>query len=157
MPIMNMKTYSHHHRPALCGALLTAVLLMVLTACTTTRYVPIEVQHISRDTLHTARISRDTLLLRDTIRLDRRQAGDTIYITHTATHWRTRASLRTDTVYLTRTDTIERMPRALSAAKKPTTTVASWLSLAAEWLLPRILLVLAVGLFIYICLKKMRL
>lgn len=157
MPTMNMKTYSHHHRPALCVALLTAVLLMVLTACTTTRYVPIEVQHISRDTLHTARTSRDTLLLRDTIRLDRRQAGDTIYITQTATHWRTRASLRTDTVYLTRTDTIERLPRALCRAKKPTITVASWLSLAAEWLLPRILLVLAVGLFIYICLKKMRL
>lgn len=150
MPIMNMKTYSHH--PALCVALLTAVLLMVLTACTTTRYVPIEVQHISRDTLHTARTSRDTLLLRDTIRLDRRQAGDTIYITQTATHWRTRASLRTDTVYLTRTDTIERLPRALSAAKKPTTTVASWFSLTAK----RLLLILAVGLFIYLLLKRPR-
>ena len=145
-----MKTYSHH--PALCVALLTAVLLMVLTACTTTRYVPIEVQHISRDTLHTARTSRDTLLLRDTIRLDRRQAGDTIYITQTATHWRTRASLRTDTVYLTRTDTIERLPRALSAAKKPTTTVASWFSLTAK----RLLLILAVGLFIYLLLKRPR-
>lgn len=152
MPIMNMKTYSH--RPALCGALLAAVLLMVLTACTTTRYVPIEVTHTSRDTLHTARISRDTLLLRDTIRLDRRQAGDTIYITQTATHWRTRASLRTDTVYLTRTDTIERLPRALSTAKKPTTT-ASPLALAAARLLPKILLVLAVGLFIY-CLNRPR-
>lgn len=151
MPTMNMKTYSHHS--ALCVTLLTAVLLMVLTACTTTRYVPIEVQHISRDTLHTARTSRDTLLLRDTIRLDRRQAGDTIYITQTATHWRTRASLRTDTVYLTRTDTIERLPRALCGAKKPTTTVASWFSLTAK----RLLLVLAVGLFIYIFLKKMRL
>ena len=149
---MNMKTYSHHHRPALCGALLTAVLLMVLTACTTTRYVPIEVIHSSRDTLHTARTSRDTLLLRDTIRLDRRQTGDTIYITQTATHWRTRASLRTDTVYLTRTDTIERLPRALCAAKKPTTTVASPLSLTAK----RLLLVLAVGLFIYLLLKRTR-
>lgn len=156
MPIMNMKTYSH--RPALCAlrALLTAVLLMVLTACTTTRYVPIEVTHTSRDTLHTARISRDTLLLRDTIRLDRRQAGDTIYITQTATHWRTRASLRTDTVYLTRTDTIERLPRALSAAKKPTTTTTvSPLALKAARLLPKILLVLAVGLFIY-CLNRPR-
>ena len=147
-----MKTYSHHHRPALCGALLTAVLLMVLTACTTTRYVPIEVIHSSRDTLHTARTSRDTLLLRDTIRLDRRQAGDTIYITQTATHWRTRASLRTDTVYLTRTDTIERLPRALSTAKKPTTTAVSSLSLTAK----RLLLVLAVGLFIYLLLKRTR-
>lgn len=156
MPIMNMKTYSHRHRPALCGALLAAVLLMVLTACTTTRYVPIEVTHTSRDTLHTARISRDTLLLRDTIRLDRRQAGDTIYITQTATHWRTRASLRTDTVYLTRTDTIERLPRALSAAKKPTTTTTvSPLALKAARLLPKILLVLAVGLFIY-CLNRPR-
>lgn len=154
MPIMNMKTYSH--RPALCGALLAAVLLMVLTACTPTRYVPIEVTHTSRDTLHTARISRDTLLLRDTIRLDRRQAGDTIYITQTATHWRTRASLRTDTVYLTRTDTIERLPRALSAAKKPTTTTTvSPLALKAARLLPKILLVLAVGLFIY-CLNRPR-
>lgn len=152
---MNMKTYSHRHRPALCGVLLTAVLLMVLTACTTTRYVPLEVTHSSRDTLHTARISRDTLLLRDTIRLDRRQAGDTIYITQTATHWRTRASLRTDTVYLTRTDTIERLPRALSAAKKPTTTTASPLALKAARLLPKILLVLAVGLFIY-CLNRPR-
>ena len=148
---MNMKTYSH--RPALCVALLTAVLLMVgATACTTTRYVPIEVIHSSRDTLHTARTSRDTLLLRDTIRLDRRQAGDTIYITQTATHWRTRASLRTDTVYLTRTDTIERLPRALSAAKKPTTTAVSSLSLTAK----RLLLVLAVGLFIYLLLKRPR-
>lgn len=153
---MNMKTYSHRHHPALCVALLTAVLLMVLTACTTTRYVPIEVQHISRDTLHTARTSRDTLLLRDTIRLDRRQAGDTIYITQTATHWRTRASLRTDTVYLTRTDTIERLPRALRGAKKPTLTVASSLALTAARLLPKILLVLAVGLFLY-CLNRPRL
>ena len=145
-----MKTYSHRHRPALCGALLAAVLLMVLTACTTTRYVPLEVTHTSRDTLHTARISRDTLLLRDTIRLDRRQAGDTIYITQTATHWRTRASLRTDTVYLTRTDTIERLPRALSAAKKPTTTTTvSPLALKAARLLPYILLALFAGLFIY--------
>lgn len=155
MPIMNMKTYSHHHRPALCVALLTAVLLMVLTACTTTRYVPIEVQHISRDTLHTARTSRDTLLLRDTIRLDRRQAGDTIYITQTATHWRTRASLRTDTVYLTRTDTIERLPRALSAAKKPTTTVVSSRFLKAARILPDILLALSAVLFIY-CLNSPR-
>ena len=145
-----MKTYSHRHRPALCGALLAAVLLMVLTACTTTRYVPLEVTHTSRDTLHTARISRDTLLLRDTIRLDRRQAGDTIYITQTATHWRTRASLRTDTVYLTRTDTIERLPRALSAAKNPTTTTTvSPLALKAARLLPYILLALFAGLFIY--------
>lgn len=153
MPIMNMKTYSHH--PALCVALLTAVLLMVLTACTTTRYVPLEVQHISRDTLHTARTSRDTLLLRDTIRLDRRQAGDTIYITQTATHWRTRASLRTDTVYLTRTDTIERLPRALSAAKKPTTTVVSSRFLKAARILPYILMALFAVLFIY-CLNRPR-
>lgn len=155
MPIMNMKTYSHHHRPALCVALLTAVLLLVLTACTTTRYVPIEVQHISRDTLHTARISRDTLLLRDTIRLDRRQAGDTIYITQTATHWRTRASLRTDTVYLTRTYTIERLPQALSTAKKPTTTVVSSRFLKAARILPNILLTLFAVLFLY-CLKRPR-
>lgn len=155
MPIMNMKTYSHRRHPALCGALLAAVLLMVLTACTTTRYVPIEVQHISRDTLHTARTSRDTLLLRDTIRLDRRQAGDTIYITQTATHWRTRASLRTDTVYLTRTDTVERMPRALSAAKKPTTTVVSSRFLKAARILPYILLALFAVLFIY-CLNRPR-
>lgn len=153
MPIMNMKTYSHHS--ALCGALLTAVLLMVLTACTTTRYVPIEVQHISRDTLHTARTSRDTLLLRDTIRLDRRQAGDTIYITQTATHWRTRASLRTDTVYLTRTYTIERLPQALSTAKKPTTTVVSSRFLKAARILPNILLTLFAVLFLY-CLKRPR-
>lgn len=156
MPIMNMKTYSHRCRPALCGVLLVAVLLMVgVTACTTTRYVPIEVTHTSRDTLHTARISRDTLLLRDTIRLDRRQAGDTIYITQTATHWRTRASLRTDTVYLTRTDTIERLPRALSAAKKPTTTAVSPLFLKAVRILPKILLVLFAGLFLY-CLNRPR-
>ena len=155
MPIMNMKTYSHRRHPALCGALLTAVLLMMLTACTTTRYVPIEVQHISRDTLHTARTSRDTLLLRDTIRLDRRQAGDTIYITQTATHWRTRASLRTDTVYLTRPDTIERLPRALSAAKKPTTTVVSSRFLKAARILPYILLALFAVLFIY-CLNRPR-
>ena len=156
MPIMNMKTYSHRPAPCALRALLVAVLLMVLTACTTTRYVPIEVTHSSRDTLHTARISRDTLLLRDTIRLDRRQAGDTIYITQTATHWRTRASLRTDTVYLTRTDTIERLPRALSAAKKPATTAVSSRFLKAARILPDILLALFAGLFFYICFKKPR-
>lgn len=96
--------------------LLVALLIMLLTSCVRTKYVPIEVSTIHHDTLRQTLIHRDTLRTSDTILIDRYREGDTVYVNRTQTHYRDRVSLRHDTVYIARTDTLTRMPEALKAS-----------------------------------------
>jgi hypothetical protein len=68
------------------------------------RYVTLPT--VSRDTVRIMSRSHDTLITRDTFLLDRYRQGDTVYITRNVTHYRDRVTLRHDTIYRAKTDTV---------------------------------------------------
>lgn len=81
-------------------SLIVLVLLSLLAGCRTVVHVPVET--VRRDTVWQARETRDSIYLRDSVRMD--TAGDTVWVTRDRYHYRDR--LRTDTLYRSRTDTI---------------------------------------------------
>lgn len=74
-----------------------------LTACS-----PRIVERVERqtDTCYVSRQQRDSIYLRDSICLHEYQKGDTVYVE--LTRWRTafRDRLKTDTIYISKTDTV---------------------------------------------------
>lgn len=116
---------------------LSALLVIIYFAasCTTPRHVYnqersaylIDLRH-RFDSLQqrAATTARDTLLLRDTLRITQQQRGDTVYITTTRTLYRDRVVTRHDTVTATRY--IERQDstrRDSTTATTTTTTTAA--------------------------------
>ncbi len=106
-------------RRLLPAALLAALAMALLPSCVRRSLSSESVRTAVAETLRTAlrtdtvRIaSRDTLTLRDTLRVSEERRGDTVYVTRTRTVWRDRthsadrsaAALRRDTVYLSRRD-----------------------------------------------------
>ncbi len=84
--------------------LLTLLLTAALQSCRSVRYVTLPT--VSRDTVRIMSRSHDTLITRDTFLLDRYRQGDTVYITRNVTHYRDRVTLRHDTIYRAKTDTV---------------------------------------------------
>ncbi len=106
-------------RRLLPAALLAALAMASLPSCVRRSLSSESVRTAVAETLRTAlrtdtvRIARrDTLTLRDTLRVSEERRGDTVYVTRTRTVWRDRATsadrsaavLRRDTVYLSRRD-----------------------------------------------------
>ena len=74
--------------------------LMLLTSCTTTKYVPV-VEH-KTDTLIQTRVQHDSIYQKDSIHI--RESGDTVYFTR----WRTQLVKKEvhDTTYISKTDSV---------------------------------------------------
>lgn len=81
-----------------------AVIVMMLTGCTTTRYVPV-IEHRT-DTVQITRHERDSIWLHDSIYMHEYQKGDTCYILRDRWHTKYIESLRHDTTYIASHDTI---------------------------------------------------
>ena len=97
------RTISESYRTVLLLALAAAVAvfeLLLLTGCTTTKYVPIETVRI--DTMKVTKYERDSIYIHDSTIV--REKGDTMLIEKWHTRWRDR--WMHDTVYQSRVDSI---------------------------------------------------
>ena len=97
------KTISDAYRTVLLLALAAAVAvfgLLLLTGCTTTKYVPIET--VRTDTMKVTKYERDSIYIHDSTIV--REKGDTMLIEKWHTRWRDR--WMHDTVYQSRVDSI---------------------------------------------------
>ena len=99
------RTISESYRTVLLLALAAAVAvfgLLLLTGCTTTKYVPIET--VRTDTLKVTKYERDSIYIHDSTIV--REKGDTMLIEKWHTRWRDR--WMHDTVYQSRVDSISK-------------------------------------------------
>lgn len=81
-------------------SVILAVCLVLLSACTTTKYVTVPITHT--DTLYVTKYQRDSIHVRDSIYIKDR--GDTVWIERWHTKYVER--LRTDTLIEHRADTV---------------------------------------------------
>lgn len=97
------RTISESYRTMLLFALAAAAVvfgLLLLTGCTTTKYVPVET--VRTDTLKVTKYERDSIYIHDSTIV--REKGDTMLIEKWHTRWRDR--WMHDTVYQSRVDSI---------------------------------------------------
>jgi hypothetical protein len=114
-----------------------------LNSCRSTQYVPVE--SVRYDSVYINRTSVDTLLQRDSVYIHER--GDTTYIEKFRTLYRT--SLRHDTSYIERVDTI-RVPYPVEAK------ITKWQRLKMDFgeALMLLLVIGAVALILYIIIRS---
>lgn len=77
-----------------------AIALLLLTSCRGIRYVPVET--VRTDSLHITVHERDSIHIHDSIYV--RENGDTVFVDRWHTIYRDK--LRTDTMYVSRTDSV---------------------------------------------------
>ena len=114
------KTISDAYRTVLLFALAAAVAvfgLLLLTGCTTTKYVPVET--VRTDTLKVTKYKRDSIYIHDSTIV--REKGDTMLIEKWHTRWRDR--WMHDTVYQSRVDSI---PKPYPVEKRVPAELTWW-------------------------------
>ena len=89
---------------ALVGAIVCIVWLLIFNSCTTVRYVPV-VEHRT-DTVQITKQQRDSIWLHDSIYMHEYSNGDTVYMLRDRWHTKYIESLRHDTTYISKRDTI---------------------------------------------------
>lgn len=100
--------------------IVTALLLgLLLTGCTTTKYVPV-VEHRT-DTLLRYSNTRDSIYVHDSIRVS--EKGDTIRIERWHTRWRDRWQY--DTIYISKTDSVPQ-PYPVEVVKEVAKPLTWW-------------------------------
>ena len=114
------RTISESYRTVLLLALAAAVAafgLLLLTGCTTTKYVPIET--VRTDTLKVTKYERDSIYIHDSTIV--REKGDTMLIEKWHTRWRDR--WMHDTVYQSRVDSV---PKPYPVEKRVPAELTWW-------------------------------
>ena len=84
--------------------ILFCALCVILTACTTTKYVTVPEYHT--DTLIQTSVQRDSIYMHDSVWVNQYQKGDTIFVE--SGKWLTKyiERIKTDTIYQSRTDSV---------------------------------------------------
>lgn len=114
------RTISESYRTMLLFALAAAAVvfgLLLLTGCTTTRYVPVETVRI--DTMKVTKYERDSIYIHDSTIV--REKGDTMLIEKWHTRWRDR--WMHDTVYQSRVDSV---PKPYPVEKRVPAELTWW-------------------------------
>lgn len=113
------RTISESYRTMLLFALAAAVAVfgLLLTGCTTTKYVPIET--VRTDTLKVTKYERDSIYIHDSTIV--REKGDTMLIEKWHTRWRDR--WLHDTLYQSRVDSI---PKPYPVEKRVPAELTWW-------------------------------
>ena len=114
------RTISESYRTVLLLALAAAVAvfgLLLLTGCTTTKYVPVETVRI--DTMKVTKYERDSIYIHDSTIV--REKGDTMLIEKWHTRWRDR--WMHDTIYQSRVDSI---PKPYPVEKRVPAELTWW-------------------------------
>jgi hypothetical protein len=107
----------------------------VACGCTKRVYVPLERVNVVRDTFHSSSRLADTLILRDSVVLDR--SGDTVRERTVRERWRLRSVH--DTVRSTVRDTVVE-PRIVEVEKEKPRSLRGRVSEAAGWMSAGVLL-----------------
>lgn len=108
-----------------CLLLWAAVLVLLLSSCSRSVYVPVETVRV--DTFVKTAVRVDSVRLTDSVYVSERTVGDTVYIVKTRTQWRDRLQLRVDTVYRSQTDTITKVVEVVVEKKAKSRKVWPWL------------------------------
>lgn len=108
-----------------CLLLWAAVLVLLLSSCSRSVYVPVETVRV--DTFVKTAVRVDSVRLTDSVYVSERTVGDTVYIVKTRTQWRDRLQLRVDTVYRSKTDTITKVVEVVVEKKAKRRKVWPWL------------------------------
>lgn len=108
-----------------CLLLWVAVLVLLLSSCSRSVYVPVETVRV--DTFVKTAVRVDSVRLTDSVYVSERTVGDTVYIVKTRTQWRDRLQLRVDTVYRSQTDTITKVVEVVVEKKAKRRKMWPWL------------------------------
>ena len=108
-----------------CLLLWAAVLVLLLSSCSRSVYVPVETVRV--DTFVKTAVRVDSVRLTDSVYVSERTVGDTVYIVKTRTQWRDRLQLRVDTVYRSQTDTLTKVVEVVVEKKAKRRKVWPWL------------------------------
>ena len=108
-----------------CLLLWAAVLVLLLSSCSRSVYVPVETVRV--DTFVKTAVRVDSVRLTDSVYVSERTVGDTVYVVKTRTQWRDRLQLRVDTVYRSQTDTITKVVEVVVEKKAKSRKVWPWL------------------------------
>ena len=114
------RTISESYRTMLLFALAAAAVvfgLLLLTGCTTTKYVPVET--VRTDTMKVTKYERDSIYIHDSTIV--REKGDTMLIEKWHTRWRDR--WMHDTVYQSRVDSV---PKPYPVEKRVPAELTWW-------------------------------
>ena len=106
-------------------ALWAAVLVLLLSSCSRSVYVPVETVRV--DTFVKTAVRVDSVRLTDSVYVSERTVGDTVYIVKTRTQWRDRLQLRVDTVYRSQTDTLTKVVEVVVEKKAKSRKMWPWL------------------------------
>ena len=108
-----------------CLLLWAAVLVLLLSSCSRSVYVPVETVRV--DTFVKTAVRVDSVRLTDSVYVSERTVGDTVYVVKTRTQWRDRLQLRVDTVYRSQTDTITKVVEVVVEKKAKRRKMWPWL------------------------------
>ena len=89
---------------SLVGIIIWVILSLLLSGCTTTKYIPVET--IKTDTVYQAKIKRDSVYLHDSVYVKEWQKGDTIFRYRDRWHTKYVEKEVHDTLYQSRVDSI---------------------------------------------------
>lgn len=105
-PLKNTRTSDDMDRmKGLLFGLLACALLMLLSGCTTTRYVP--VPSVNFDSVYVDRWLRDSVYLHDSVFVNLHSKGDTVFVDKVVTKYKYKDRLRYDTVSVVRVDSVQ--------------------------------------------------
>lgn len=108
-----------------CLLLWAVVLVLLLSSCSRSVYVPVETVRV--DTFVKTAVRVDSVRLTDSVYVSERTVGDTVYIVKTRTQWRDRLQLRVDTVYRSQTDTLTKVVEVVVEKKAKRRKMWPWL------------------------------
>ena len=108
-----------------CLLMWAAVLVLLLSSCSRSVYVPVETVRV--DTFVKTAVRVDSVRLTDSVYVSERTVGDTVYIVKTRTQWRDRLQLRVDTVYRSQTDTLTKVVEVVVEKKAKSRKMWPWL------------------------------
>ena len=108
-----------------CLLLWAALLVLLLSSCSRSVYVPVETVRV--DTFVKTAVRVDSVRLTDSVYVSERTVGDTVYVVKTRTQWRDRLQLRVDTVYRSQTDTVTKVVEVVVEKKAKSRKVWPWL------------------------------
>lgn len=108
-------THTKHHILKATAMIVVAIIVAMLTGCKTSD--PVVVERISHDTIYRLQLSRDSIMVRDSIYITERMQGDTLILTRDRWHTAYRDRLMHDTTYISKCDTI---PQVVEVEKRLT-------------------------------------
>lgn len=99
--------HAKYHIVKATAIIVVAIIVALLTGCKTSD--PVVVERVSHDTIYRLQLSRDSIMVRDSIYITERMQGDTLILTRDRWHTAYRDRLLHDTTYIHRTDTIPKV------------------------------------------------